>query len=764
MSKPFPRVMWLLNHTAARKFETAMLKDIGFSEIFLPKSFPQNISFRSGSIDMSEDARLSIPAADLALLNATDWYGAPGRDVWQVANRHFDVLFFGLYRPAFVSSMARNFRGAAIMRAYGRENQGTYRYVINWFNQGIRTVQNMGRRFSFGTAYRGLAEIESPWLQEREVYLPIGMHDAGIRDQWTGNNASIFFVCPDIVGIQYYADIYKEFKDNFAGFPYAVGGAQALATNDPNVLGFLPDEQHERNMREFRVMFYHSTEPNHVHYHPFEAVRRGMPLVFMAGGLLDTFGGSELPGRCRNYDEARSKLKRILAGDRALIDRIRISQPVLLEKMRPEVLKPAWQQGLARVLSDLEISRTPRPSSARRPRIAVVLPVAYRGGTLRSAKLLAEAIWRGSREFHEDADVVFAYPVDNWAGIDKDPDKWDVDLPEFISRRRIGWQVFEAENAERAMRYAGNTDWFATANEYLVPDDARQNLCDCDLWIVISDRVSKPLLPIRPVAMMIYDYVHRYDAPTSRNSDIAFIAAARAAERVLVTTRFTEQDALAYAGVARERVFRVPMLAPKFTPLPNLPRPAVRPYFLWTTNLGLHKNHYNALCALREYYEELGGGLDCYVCGVDSGSLLTGKEPHLAPVRALVSAGSELSRRLRILGELPEIHYRRTLAGASFLWHPASIDNGTLAVVEAASMGVPSLSSRYSAMEEMEAQFKLHLTWMDSTSPIDMAQQLMWMEEHADAVRAELPTGEELALENVQQNGAAYWSVIRECL
>jgi len=49
------RVMWLLNHTSARKFEIPMLKSIGLNEIFLPKSFPLDPAFRSASIDWSED-------------------------------------------------------------------------------------------------------------------------------------------------------------------------------------------------------------------------------------------------------------------------------------------------------------------------------------------------------------------------------------------------------------------------------------------------------------------------------------------------------------------------------------------------------------------------------------------------------------------------------------------------------------------------------------------------------------------------------------
>jgi hypothetical protein len=102
MAESFPRVMWLMNHTSTRKFEIAMLKSFEVTEIHLPKTFPQDVRFRGASVDFSQDASLSIPAADLALLNETDWYAEPARDVCQVVNRHFDLIFFTLYRSQFV--------------------------------------------------------------------------------------------------------------------------------------------------------------------------------------------------------------------------------------------------------------------------------------------------------------------------------------------------------------------------------------------------------------------------------------------------------------------------------------------------------------------------------------------------------------------------------------------------------------------------------------------------------------------------------------
>jgi hypothetical protein len=98
------------------------------------------------------------------------------------------------------------------------------------------------------------------------------------------------------------------------------------------------------------------------------------------------------------------------------------------------------------------------------------------------------------------------------------------------------------------------------------------------------------------------------------------------------------------------------------------------------------------------------------------------------------------------------------------LWHAGRIDNGTFSVVEAAHLGVPSLSGDYPAMREFDAQFGLNLSWMDAYSPNDMAQQLKMMEAEAMTFRERLPSAERLATQSVEQLAGAYWHAVRECL
>ncbi|WP_207263544.1 glycosytransferase [Pseudomonas sp. GW101-3H06] len=759
-TKPF-RVMWLLNHGSARKFELQMLKTLGIAEFFLPKSFPQEIGFRSASIDWSEDANLTIPAGDLAILNEQNWYVSPSKEAWDIANKYFDVCFFICHSKGFMNEVSRSFSGAAIWRAYGLDKTLSYTEVVKVLTLGTQSVKKLGRRLWLGIAYEHLADSEALYLQKRKSFLPLGLNNCAVNDVWKGSQKHIFFVCPDIGFSSYYKKVYEDFVSDMQGFPYKIGGSQPIDVSDPDVLGFVTNEEHENNMRESRVMFYHSSEPNHIHYHPYEAIRVGMPLIFMGGGILDRMGGLTLPGRCETVKEAREKIRRILKDDWKFIEQVRSSQAVMLEPMRAENCEAAWRNSFKEILEELEISRleqSERP--AKRKKIAVVVPVEYRGGSLRGARLLAEALHAGSRQWGEDVDVVLLHLR---SSIDSSEDPSEKD--ERIQQRSFQWKSLDAQTARRAMRYAGHEGWEPDSGRYVVPDDGIKQLLDCDAWIVVSDRVVAPLLPVRPCIFMIYDYLQRYEKVLSPAGDQNFISAVRRAQKVLVTTEFTKQDAIQYAGVEIGRIAKVPMLAPEFSKIDtDVLAPPVEAYFLWATNAGAHKNHENAFKALKFYYENLSGQLECHVTGVNTVNLLESELPHLKFLSALVGSSDKLKAKVRWLGELPDFEYRCALASATFVWHAGKIDNGTFSVVEAAGLGVPALSSNYPAMREMDEQFSLQLSWMDAGDYMEMAHKLKEMELTYLSKKALLPSPELLAKQGVEQLAGEYWGVIRECL
>ena len=69
----------------------------------------------------------------------------------------------------------------------------------------------------------------------------------------------------------------------------------------------------------------------------------------------------------------------------------------------------------------------------------------------------------------------------------------------------------DKDEARRAMRYAGYAEWEPQRAEYLFAvDDGIMQFADCDLWVVVSDQICAPLLPLRPVVHMVYDYIQHY--------------------------------------------------------------------------------------------------------------------------------------------------------------------------------------------------------------------------------------------------------------
>lgn len=506
--------MWILNHTAARKFELPMLRKMGY-EVFTPKSYPNDPNFRSASVDLRCDDSLSIPADELAILNSADWYAGADRKAWEVANKYFDIAFCILFDPRGVEKTCRQFQGEILWRTYGLTDPYTYSKALQGHPQYRRVnsaFRQLGPRFWFAEAYPNLHDIEDGWIRRQAVYLPLGMAGANepAQQEWVGGDHRVLFVCPDIGFNQAYIEIYAEFKSHFKDIPYAVGGAQSIKLDDPHILGYLPLDEHQRNMTHMQCMFYHSQSPRHIHYHPFEAIKIGMPLVFMGGGMLDRMGGTNLPGRARTWGEATQKAKRLLAGDERLAQDIRSSQNILLHEMTEEFAKPYWIKGLAQI-EDALSSRDPTPAPQAKKRLAILSP----RRSLPLALKLAERL----REEAETSGVVHTEIVIGLETSRKKP--WDdVADDEVVSigfpARIFSWKEMSKAAAERALLYAGVGRELESAT-FLAPDDQIHFFQDCDLWLLIGGRTEYPILPLKPIVVVVDGYQNKYERPLRHN-------------------------------------------------------------------------------------------------------------------------------------------------------------------------------------------------------------------------------------------------------
>jgi len=344
------RILWILNHRTLMPYEAPLIQRLGF-EIFIPKIYPKT-GFRSFTVDASYDATLSLPADVLEVLNGFNFY----EDEWTpeistLTNRYFGCAFVIPHAP-LLEEAVDHFEGQIVLRAFGLDNERTYKGVIEELcsRSIMRKIEGIKERFWFGEGYDHLHEAEEPLFVERALFLPIGIPDSffSTAHQWIGTEKKILFFCPNAVTDAYYSKVYREFKRDFGDLPHVVVGAQDVPVDDPHVAGSVSDAELKRLYLECGVLYYHSTEVRHVHYSPIEAAINGMPVVYRAGSLLDRLSRGSTKGRVESVAEARSLIQRVLSSDASLIAEIKGDQEAIAFHFSDAYCGPMWHEQMER--------------------------------------------------------------------------------------------------------------------------------------------------------------------------------------------------------------------------------------------------------------------------------------------------------------------------------------------------------------------------------------------------------------------------------
>lgn len=728
--------MWLLNHGTARKFELPMLKKLGIEEIFLPKIYPSDPRFRSASVDYSEDKNLTIPPDALATLNEQNWYSNPSAKAWEIANEYFPVLFFILHDPALIRSISRFYKGIAIWRAYGLDKTINYTHILAVTNNSTH-IKQLNDRFVFGQAYSHLHRNEAPLISERHINLPAGMDNCDIKDNWTGTNKKIYFVCPDVGFNNYYQQIYKDFIDQFGDFPYLIAGSQIVYVSNPSVLGFVSQEVHDYNMRETRVMYYHSTEPNHVHYHPFEAIRVGMPLVFMANGLLDKLGGASLPGRCIDISEAKNKIKRILNDDWNLINSIRKSQVSLLNSMKAENCYDDWLQGFVKI--NALVTKNKKQISvvaAKTYRIAIFV---HENDVPYELQLMYQMLTQGAHSAGKDIELLFAF----------EEGKEPLIKPK-TPYRLFKWKMLNHATSVRMFAYTNCSRKLSECG-YFLPDDGFNHFFDCDLWILSSNCQQYPILPMRPYIISALNFASCPELNSKGLFGRALQHSAHFAEAIFTVSQFLRDNLVRIGGIPETKV-KTWLLHSEFDASRVKTSLSERKGFLWMIDQNCQKNIEFISETLRFYYDKLKGQLECHVVGFST----------LNP---------KLTNKLQWFVNQPKIivhqhlsaeTYFHLLSVVKFLWHPNLTDSNLYTIFDCSSLNVDILALKQPALELLAEQFTLNIRWLEGHDANQYAQSLKKMETKLD--QNNIISIKKPFIKQMNELKQSYWDVVEQCL
>ena len=737
------RILWLYNHSTLIKSEVRILRELGY-EVYVPKVIPFDVSV---AVDWESDKLLSVPQEALDILNQVDFYGQQiPMEAMDVMNRYFDMAVFGIFIEP-LKSLAMYYKGTMIFHPFGLEDGTSYTQIIE-LSAGIwllKRLEEIGNRFWFGQSYENLMEIECDFFKKRTINLPIGMLDTEIVDKWHGSAHKLLFICPRIKISPYYENIYKEFKREFKDIPHSIGGAQPIPVEgDKAILGYLPQKEYEDLYPSHSVMFYHSVNKRHIHYHPFEAVKCGLPLIFMGGGLIDDLGGRSLPGRCETIAEAKKKCRRIIRGDKRYAEKIRASQKVLLEKMSYQYCLDEWKKAMKKIDTEENEVETER-FGRKRKKIAFVLPQMYLGGVLDYSLRLIKAFATGQKAANEDTELIFAVPNEmckkHYAEIRK-VEEYGVKIRGFF------WESADRKRIERLTQLIGYP-LSAYREQYYLLNDGISYFEDCDFLLFLADRVSASVFLMKPYGVILHDYMRRYvPEQLEEKYEAAIAELVRQSQHNFTTTAVAARDCIQYIGVPKERITLLPLF---FEDISGKGRQKEKQekYFIWSTNISPHKNHTVALEALARYYRQ-GGRLQCYVTGVNTNLFSMGKKSGLAgladsqkeyvgKIRRLITNNEELVENVHFLGQLDKEKYYDYVKNAEFMIHPGMADNGNGAVVDAAFLGVPAISSDYPAMRNLDEKLQLKLLFFDKTDAEQLKEKLFWAQEHSGEMRKKLP-------------------------
>lgn len=354
------RVLYLITHTTLVESECNILRDLGL-EVYICKT---DCGIRSCSVTYEFDNTLTLPKEVIEKLNKFDFYADTyPKELKNLINKHFDIAIIANVYPCALN-IVKSFSGKVILRAFGYEDSINYEYttskltreILGWrrlfkpkellfYNEMTRALYKIKDRFILGYALESIIANETPFFEKHSFYIPCGCGESiwAQENTWQGDIKKIMFVCPSIETKEY-GEIYRDFKNNFGDMPHSIFGKNIVPNEvDENIIGFLERNLYDKAIKEYRVAFYHSQEPRHIHYSPIESIIFGQPLIFMRGGVLSMWAKNRCIGEAKDIDEAREKIKRVLNGDSAFIDEVISSNKAILEKTRYDYLRRHWE-------------------------------------------------------------------------------------------------------------------------------------------------------------------------------------------------------------------------------------------------------------------------------------------------------------------------------------------------------------------------------------------------------------------------------------
>ena len=741
------RVLWMFNNKYLFENEASVFSEMGY-EIYAPKTCRLHSGIVDDFISYEYDSSLSLDKKLFEQLNDSDLWNIDAiSSVMKEINESFDLVILP-YIPELIALFLHGFGRLIICRIVEDYDLVSLSDDLTKKHpELIMDIEKNSKKFTFVFQDYACVKNECEWVKNNSEIVPVKILPYSDKKNTT---VHVGIYAPNVEYDEIKRKAYNAFKREYKGKKYTVIGKQLIMMSDYEHSDDCLDD--DLNADEVNCVIWNSDNRYCIPVYLLRKICSDAAVLYCENSVLtDYFSENRKGGCCKTIELLHKKTKKI--------DKISAEQYKTIVNKNLDI-DNKWKNVL---IKNDYLSKQNKFCA----NIALVMPNAYTGGILDFTNRLAMAIKTQAVDEGDDISITVFYPQNE---IFEKRDyfepvrKYGVKVTDFI------WEKKDRKTMEAFFKLKGIPCDILEDDTYVI-NDGISKLIDYDYIIFTADTFKLPMYVPTRYSAVVHDVIDRVIPWRSKEIEEKVAYFDRRGEKAIVTTVPTKDAVITHLGTKKNKVLYMPQLLDTFRANNNATN-NVDDYFLWATNIAIHKNHINALEALEHYYEN-GGKYKCVITGACSDYLNPNKKvdkklltPYVEELREYISESESLLENLLFKGNMRKNNYKDVVESARFVFHPGYADNGNGNgnVVDAAQVGVPSLVSDYAAMKFMNERMNLCCVFCDWTNPNDIADKIMYMEKNNEHIKNKMPNGDYYLKFSWENQKEKIYSILRQLI
>ena len=371
------RIFWLGAHKVLKFTELRDLRSMGL-EVFNP-AYITPVYDQSADLGIDFDQPTTLPSEIFQELIAYNFfYNQLSPRISEILNEYFDAVIVTL-NADWLKAVLVGYKGQVIYRVYGQHSPLSDTLI---YNDLWRTVIERPR-FTIVPFCSESVEHEHRWFIDLCHHIvPYQIPDDVFSrtNTWssTPHRREIATSIPNIQN-PYFAAAYAQFNSRFPHRVFRIYGPQRSTPIDSRIVGGL---QRDTLLDHFAAAsgFFYDFRDAVCYLPPIEMMEVGGPVLHAPGSLLSRMYDDPTPGLVRDQDEANTKLRLLLNGDRGFVGEVIAAQDVVRRRYDRAVVRPLFEAAFNALL---------RPEQAKTPPFAPQISTSRSSGRAAARGTLA---------------------------------------------------------------------------------------------------------------------------------------------------------------------------------------------------------------------------------------------------------------------------------------------------------------------------------------------------------------------------------------